>query len=271
MWQRARHAVFIAFICALGIAGCTGQGSDASPSGRTTQTGATGSLQSSGSSTSTGDATPRTVTVTTTTRPTMTVTQKATTPATSPTSTQPQWVTTERRMQPRTSAGTVAEGWSTTTEPEHTEYCAMGPPSASPFAKGSGVFTCGPIAASLIACWNFDGGKVGCMQNDQQKLVMFTSPVTYTGAPQSEPSPMRVTLADGRTCTPVAHDHGRHYQDRNGWLECGTDTVLLHGDDLKYGYFHTGQAQWTADAVPSEGLDPPTPVKVREIWFVQGD
>ncbi|GAB3580961.1 hypothetical protein GCM10027579_08430 [Calidifontibacter terrae] len=141
---------------------------------------------------------------------------------------------------------------------------------ASPFAKGKGVFTCGATAASLLACMNFTGGKVGCMQSADQKLVMFKSTLRFTGAADAQPWPIKVELADGTICTPMAHDQGHHIAGRNGWLGCGPNFQLLTQPGGKYQYFKTSAPQWTAQSVPYNAIVQPKTVQVKAIWFVEG-
>lgn len=182
------------------------------------------------------------------------------------------WVTTEHRMRPRTASGAVAPGWKTT--PGNTSWFCMdangSDMEASPYAKSKGVFTCGATAATLLACLNFTGGKVGCMQGSDQKLVMFTSNLRYTGAADPNPWPIKVVLADGTVCSPMSHDQGRHIDDRNGWLGCGKDFQLLTIPGGKYQYFNTKAPQWTAQSVPYNGVAAPKTVQVKQIWFVDG-
>ncbi len=182
------------------------------------------------------------------------------------------WVTTEHRMRPRTASGAVAPGWKT--EVGDKSILCLNPDGsdmeASPFAKGKGVFTCGATAASLLACMNFTGGKVGCMQSADQKLVMFNSTLRYTGAASGNPWPIKAVLADGTVCTPMSHDQGHHIDDRTGWLGCGTNSELLTQKGGKYQYFNTSGPQWTAESVPLNGIAQPKIVKVKEIWFVEG-
>lgn len=215
------------------------------------------------SSTATGSTSTSTTTVTVTDDPTTTSTG----------TTEPAQVTREILLNPKAADGSIAKGW---TETASTNPCGTNivPPQASPFAKGTGVFTCGPNAASLLACWNFPNNKVGCIQGTQQlgrKLVTFTANLSYSGAPEPNPAPLQVKLTDGAVCSTVGHDSANHWQGKNGWLYCGDGRMLLaKGDGTTSGYFDKSAALWTAQAVPQEGVVAPKTVSVASITYAQG-
>lgn len=150
----------------------------------------------------------------------------------------------------------------------------MSAPSASGFAKGRGVFTCGPTAGSLLACWSFPTlGKIGCIQDsaDLHKLTMFTSTISYSGAPEPNPMPLRATLADGTRCNAILHDQAQHWNNRQGWLYCTDGRLLLTGGSDPGGdYFDTSKPTWTADAVPQNAVVAPTKVAVRSVTWAYG-
>lgn len=175
-------------------------------------------------------------------------------------------------LNPKAADGSVAAGWTAT--PTENPCVGITTAEASPFAKGNGVFTCGPNAASLLACWTFPAGKVGCIQGTEQlgrKLVTFASDIRYTGAAEPNPAPLAVELTDGTTCSTVGHDSANHWQGRNGWLYCTNGRMLLaKGDGTTSGYFDKSDPVWTAESVPQNGNVAPTVVRVASATYAQG-
>lgn len=142
--------------------------------------------------------------------------------------------------------------------------CSMGfdssSPSAdvSPYSKTGKSFTCGAIAAGLIACQKEKAtGNVLCLQSLERRMaVRFPSNVSKIRPrdPGERPTPLQVKLANGATCSAASHDQTTHYQDRRSWLYCDSagDAVLLLPKDFDptkgagQKYFDKTNATWTA-------------------------
>ncbi len=128
----------------------------------------------------------------------------------------------------------------------------------SPYSKTGKSFTCGAIAAGLIACQKEKAtGNVLCLHSLEQKMaVRFPSNVSKIRPrdPGEQPTPMQVKLANGATCSAASHDQTTHYQDRRSWLYCDNagDAVLLLPKDFDptkgagQKYFDKTNATWTA-------------------------
>lgn len=249
----------------------TGTSSTATTSSSSTASSTSSNEMSTSSTTSTASATSSDTTTTDTTSTTTSATG-STDPDTA-TSTSAEGATRTVLLDPTAADGSVAAGWTTTSIPNPCPG-SFGVADASPFAKGRGVFTCGPNAANLLACWTFPAGKVGCIQGTGQlgrKLVTFASDIRYTGAAEPNPAPLAVELTDGTTCSTVGHDSANHWQGRNGWLYCTNGRMLLaKGDGTTSGYFDKSNPVWTADSVPQNGNVAPTVVRVASATYAQG-
>lgn len=248
----------------------TGTSSTASTSSSSSTSSTSSNEMSTSSTTSTASATSSD---TATTDTTSTTTSTGSTDPDTATSTSAEGATRTVLLDPKAADGSVAAGWTTTSIPNPCPGM-FGVADASPFAKGSGVFTCGPNAANLLACWTFPAGKVGCIQGTEQlgrKLVTFTSNLRYSGAAEPNPAPIAVELSDGVVCSTVGHDSAHHWQGRNGWLYCTDGRMLLaKGDGTTSGYFDTSKPMWTAQAVPQQGTVAPTVVEVASATYAKG-
>lgn len=174
-------------------------------------------------------------------------------------------------LNPKAADGSLAQGWKVVAE--GMDPCStQGAADPSPVAVGRNVFTCGPTAAALLACWTFPGDKIGCVRDADRTIYMFTSKRTYSGAQVAEPSPIAVRLSDGTMCSMAMHDHGQHWQGRQGWLHCRDGRMLLtQGNDGDGSYFDKTNPAWTADAVPQQGVVAPKRVTVASVTFARGD
>lgn len=259
----------------LTLAAC---GTETTGSGTTTTGGSsTWSSTSAPDSATSSEATSTSTSSTTSSSTTSSSTTSASstdTPTTASTgSTEPAQLTREILLNPKAADGSIAADWTATpiSNPCGTN---IAPPDASPFAKGKGVFTCGPNAANLLACWTFPANKVGCIQGTEQlgrKLVTFTANLSYTGAGEPNPAPIQVELTDGTVCSTVGHDSANHWQGRNGWLYCKDGRMLLaKGEGTTSGYFDKTTGLWTAQAVPQQGVVAPKTVTVASATYAQG-
>lgn len=278
------HRLAAGSVLLLALAACgsetAGSGTSTTATGRNTQlTSTAGANESTATSTTSSDSSLTTTTATSTeTSPatsTTTSTEAPTTPTSATSDTSTTSVTTATKtimLNPKAADGSVAAGWTAT--PTENPCVGVTTAEASPFAKGNGVFTCGPNAASLLACWTFPAGKVGCIQGTEQlgrKLVTFASDIRYTGAAEPNPAPLAVELTDGTTCSTVGHDSANHWQGRNGWLYCTNGRMLLaKGDGTTSGYFDKSNPVWTAESVPQKGNVAPTVVRVASATYAQG-
>lgn len=148
--------------------------------------------------------------------------------------------------------------------------CADGFISPSAYGKGPDYFTCGPTAASLIACRATDGEAL-CVQNHADKrAVRFRSPEAdgfSAPAPEDGASPVGAVLEDGTTCSLVSHDHMPHAEGRSSWLHCdGGESALLTLDEDSMEYFDTTTQPWTAEH--GVGTEEPTVVEVSEVVYL---
>lgn len=158
---------------------------------------------------------------------------------------------------------------------ESTDLCkqdldASGTAGHSAYSKNPKTFSCGPMAASLLACSLDATHHALCIQDYEERVaVRFPTKVkAIASAEAGTPTPLHVKLANGQTCVAQSHDQAQHYDNRASWLWCGNDGVLLlpKGDDgRRNAYFTKNGNAWTAQL--SVKGQAPKPVGVTSVVY----
>ncbi|WP_347042247.1 hypothetical protein [Brachybacterium nesterenkovii] len=149
-------------------------------------------------------------------------------------------------------------------------FCAMGGASPSQSALDGYLFTCGPTAASALACDLEDDGTVLCITNAaEKKALRFPSPsLVAEGPPEADGGsakvPLHVTLSDGNRCYVLAHDQSEHWGGKFSWYGCDDGSELLTDDDLT-GTFQRDGDTWTVQRSVDQGE--PTETALTEVVF----
>ncbi len=168
--------------------------------------------------------------------------------------------TTERTTEdPTTEETTSEEAPSPVTGVEHVwiddswevqeidDLCAMIEPSPAPYSDQEGFFTCGPNAASALACQVEEDGLARCITSlpDRSGISFTSEQAAATDLPANEDAlPIQVTLPDDVTCNPVSHDHAEHFEDYFSWYACSDGSELLTDEDISNTFSIEGDA-WT--------------------------
>lgn len=152
--------------------------------------------------------------------------------------------------------------WTISAGPEASRMCQE-PEAASSFTDRNGYFSCGPTAASLLACQSRGSGAL-CIQNaDDRKAVLISGPgvAGYAGRSIAGPIPFRARLKSGTTCSVASHDHGTHWRDRFSWYRCGDGSELLTRENIE-DTFDDDEATWTVQ----RSRDRQAPEKDTVVW-----
>lgn len=225
-------------VLALTLAGCSGGTEEESSTTATPQT-TTQPAASSTAATGTESTAPATLAPMPTTA-TTTTSAPTTTPA----------PTTPAAQEKTVLAGIwVDDSWDV--DQEGYDLCASGA-MESPYAlSGDDLYTCGSTSASALACsLRPHSESVTCITNALEKTaVRFRSPALAEGTDiyprEGDRMPFYVVLANGATCSLVAHDHDQHWNGRFSWYRCDDDSELLTKNDID-GTFHRGDV-WTVE------------------------
>ena len=138
----------------------------------------------------------------------------------------------------------------------------------SQYSDQEGFFSCGPIAASALACQVEAENLVTCITSATGRTaIAFESDTAGesggTFEAKEEALPIEVTLPDGTTCAPTAHDHGEHYQDYFSWYLCEDGSELLATEEIQ-DTFERGES-WTAQHSVDQGA--PEEVTLEMVTF----
>ena len=138
----------------------------------------------------------------------------------------------------------------------------------SQYSDQEGFFSCGPIAASALACQVEAENLVTCITSATGRTaIAFESDTAGesggTFEANEEALPIEVTLPDGTTCAPTAHDHGEHYQDYFSWYLCEDGSELLATEEIQ-DTFERGES-WTAQHSVDQGA--PEEVTLETVTF----
>lgn len=146
----------------------------------------------------------------------------------------------------RISTVWVDDGWDI--EEVSTDVCGPAGSYASPYSQQDEVFTCGPTAASALACIDSGGGDTTCITNALgRKAIHFDSPSIageQPGAREGESIPLYVELSDGTRCETISHDHDQHWQQKFSWYRCTDGSELLTDQEIG-DTFDTDAEAWT--------------------------
>jgi hypothetical protein len=138
----------------------------------------------------------------------------------------------------------------------------------SQYSDQEAFFSCGPIAASALACQVDAENLVHCFTSATGRTaISFESDAAAesggTFEANEEALPIEVTLPDGTTCAPTAHDHGEHYQDYFSWYLCEDGSELLATEEIQ-DTFERGES-WTAQHSVDQGA--PEEVTLETVTF----
>lgn len=138
----------------------------------------------------------------------------------------------------------------------------------SQYSDQEAFFSCGPIAASALACRVEAENLVHCITSATGRTaISFESDAAAESGSafeaDEEALPIEVTLPDGTTCAPTAHDHGEHYQDYFSWYLCEDGSELLTTEDIQ-DTFERGES-WTVQHSVDQGA--PQEVTLETVTF----
>ncbi len=155
---------------------------------------------------------------------------------TTTTTTEPAETTEEESAA--TSIGLVWPDAAWEVESVEEDLCAGGGISPSAFSEQEDVFTCGPTAASALACLADEDGSVVCITDAASKRgVAFDSPTAVDPDAEhydreGEAIPLYVDLLDGTRCQVISHDHSQHWNDLFSWYSCDDGSELLTEEEI---------------------------------------
>ena len=178
----------------------------------------------------------------------------------SPTSTAPEETSTsttsdEGGEQPtRITTVWVDDSWQI--EEVSTDVCELAGGYASPYSQQDDVFTCGPTAASALACIDSGGGDTTCITNALgRSAIHFDSPTIAGEQPKPReggPIPLYVELPGGARCATISHDHDQHWQQKFSWYRCTDGSELLTDKSID-DTFDTDSPAWTVQRSVDKG------------------
>lgn len=139
----------------------------------------------------------------------------------------------------------------------------------SQYSDQEGSFTCGPTAASALACRVGADDLVLCITNASDRMALsFTSERAVSDAPampaNEDALPLQVTLPEDVTCEPLSHDHGEHFEDSFSWYACDDGSELLTDEDIANTFTVEGDA-WTVQRSIDQGA--PEEVVAERVTF----
>lgn len=149
------------------------------------------------------------------------------------------------------------------------DLCGEMEPSPAPYSDQEGFFTCGPNAASALACQVEAENLVRCITNAPgRSAISFASDKAAESAgalPANEEAlPIQVTLPGDVTCEPLSHDHGRHYEGMFSWYACSDGSELLTDEDIQNTFAVVGET-WTVQQSVDQGA--PEEVVAETVTF----
>jgi hypothetical protein len=141
--------------------------------------------------------------------------------------------------------------------------------SPAPYSDQEGFFTCGPTAASALACQVEGESLVHCITNGAGRTALsFTSDRAAESAgamPANEEAlPLLVTLPGDVTCEPLAHDHDEHFEGMVSWYDCSDGSELLTDEDIMNTFAVEG-GTWTVQRSMDQGA--PEAVVAETVTF----
>ena len=144
--------------------------------------------------------------------------------------------------------------------------------SPANYSDQEGFFTCGPTAASALACQVEAENLVRCITNAPgRSAISFTSDKAAEDAgamPANEDAlPIQVTLPEGVTCQPISHDHDQHFEDMFSWYSCDDGSELLTDEDITNTFAVEGET-WTVQQSVDKGA--PEEVVAETVTFAGG-
>lgn len=157
----------------------------------------------------------------------------------------------------------VDDSWSV--EEVSEDVCAPGGLSHSNYTQqGNDVFTCGPTAASALAC-TAEFKETTCITNAlARKAIRFDSDVVEDPGEilsrESDPIPLYVELEGGVRCATISHDHDQHWGGKYSWYRCSDQSELLTDEDIG-DTFDTSDDAWTVQRSSGKAAPVETSVK----------
>lgn len=141
--------------------------------------------------------------------------------------------------------------------------------SPANYSDQEGFFSCGPTAASALACQVEAENLVRCITNAPgRSAISFTSDKAAEDAgamPANEDAlPIQVTLPEGVTCQPISHDHDQHFEDMFSWYSCDDGSELLTDKDITDTFAVEGET-WTVQRSVDKGA--PEEVAAETVTF----
>lgn len=163
----------------------------------------------------------------------------------------------------------VDDSW---TVEEIDDICGEMDLSPANYSDQEGFFTCGPTAASALACQVEAENLVRCITNAPgRSAISFTSDKAAEDAgamPANEDAlPIQVTLPEGVTCQPIFHDHDQHFEDMFSWYSCDDGSELLTDEDITDTFAVEGET-WTVQRSVDKGA--PEEVVAETVSFAGG-
>lgn len=163
----------------------------------------------------------------------------------------------------------VDDSW---TVEEIDDICGEMDLSPANYSDQEGFFTCGPTAASALACQVEAENLVRCITNAPgRSAISFTSDKAAEDAgamPANEDAlPIQVTLPEDVTCQPISHDHDQHFEDMFSWYSCDDGSELLTDEDITDTFAVEGET-WTVQRSVDKGA--PEEVVAETVTFAGG-
>lgn len=160
----------------------------------------------------------------------------------------------------------VDDSW---TLEEIDDICGEMDLSPANYSDQEGFFSCGPTAASALACQVEAENLVYCITNaPDRSAISFASDKAAEDAgrmPANEDAlPIQVTLPGGVTCQPISHDHDQHFEDMFSWYSCDDGSELLTDEDITNTFAVEGET-WTVQRSVDNGA--PEEVVAETVTF----
>lgn len=160
----------------------------------------------------------------------------------------------------------VDDSW---TLEEIDDICGEMDLSPANYSDQEGFFSCGPTAASALACQVEAENLVYCITNaPDRSAISFASDKAAEDAgrmPANEDAlPIQVTLPGGVTCQPISHDHDQHFEDMFSWYSCDDGSELLTDEDITNTFAVEGET-WTVQRSVDKGA--PEEVVAETVTF----
>lgn len=152
---------------------------------------------------------------------------------------------------------------------ETDDICGEMDLSPANYSDQEGFFSCGPTAASALACQVEAENLVYCITNAPgRNAISFASDKAAEDAgtmPANEDAlPLQVTLPGGVTCQPISHDHDQHFEDMFSWYSCDDGSELLTDEDITNTFAVEGET-WTVQRSVDKGA--PEEVVAETVTF----